>query len=155
MRAIQVAAGAALVGLGIAMGYGAMGFRADASYSGIGPAFYPGAVAGLLALCGLALVREALTGGYRNLAPPEPALPGMARAAALVSGALLVTAFAITRAGFPITCALLFAAVARAFGSRRPAVDLGVGFAVSLALNAIFAKGLGLMLPTLTAGGWL
>ncbi len=155
MNRFQAATGAGLVALGAAMAWGAMGFRADASYSGIGPAFYPGAVAGLLALCGLALIREAMTGGYRNLAPPSPALPGAWRGFALVSGAVLASAFLITRAGFPVTCALLFAVVARAFGSRRPARDLALGAVISLLLHWTFAKGLGLMLPSLTAGGWI
>jgi len=144
-----------LVALGATLAVGAMGFREDASYSGIGPAFYPGAVAALLALCGVALLREAMTGGFRNLAPPTTALPGAWRGFALVSGSLLASAFLITRAGFPITCALLFTVVAAAFGSRRPLRDLAIGAVVSLILHWIFAKGLGLMLPSLTAGGWV
>lgn len=155
MRALQVSAGVALVALGVVLAVGATGFRADASYSGIGPAFYPGAVAGLLALCGLALVREALTGGYRNFALPPPRLRGALAAAMLVASALLVSAFVITRAGFVPTCGVLFVAAARAFGSRRPVRDLFIGLAVAFALNAIFAKGLGLMLPTITPGGWI
>lgn len=155
MKLFQAATGAGLVALGSVLAFGAAGLRADASYSGIGPAFYPGAIAGLLALCGLALVREAMTGGYRNLVPPSPSVRGAWSGFAWVSGALLACAFLITRAGFPVTCAALFAVVARAFGSRRPVRDLAIGAVVSLLLHWMFAKGLGLMLPSLTAGGWI
>jgi len=155
MKFFQAAVGAGLAALGAVMAFGAMAFREDASYSGIGPAFYPGAVAALLALCGVALIREALTGGFRSLAAPVPALAGAWGRFALVSGGLLASAFLITRAGFPVTCALLFAVVARAFGSRKPARDIAIGAVVSLLLHWMFSKGLGLMLPSLTASGWI
>lgn len=155
MKAFQVSVGAALVAVGGLMAYGAQGFRADASYSGIGPAFYPGLVAGLLALCGAWLVYEALSGGYRNLPPPEPALPRHWINFAIVGGGLLASAFLITRIGFTLTCALLFAAVAHAFGSRRIALSLASGLAISLVVFWIFARGLGLALPALTKSGWI
>lgn len=155
MKAFQVSAGVFLATVGGLLAYGAAGFRADASYSGIGPAFYPGLVASLLALCGAWLVYEALSGGFRNLPPLEPPQPGHWRGFAIVGGTLLASAFLITRIGFVATCALLFAAVAYAFGSRRIVLSLSVGLVISLVVFWIFAKGLGLTLPAITKSGWI
>ena len=155
MKAFQASAGAVLVAVGGLLAYGAASFRADASYSGIGPAFYPGLVAGLLALTGAWLIYQALTGGYRNLPDPDTPQPGHWRGFAIVSGGLLASAFLITRIGFVATCALLFAAVAYAYGSRRIALSLAAGFGISLIVFWIFARGLGLTLPALTKLGWI
>ncbi len=152
---LELTAGAGLMALGAAMGAGALGFRADPSYSGIGPAFYPGVVAALLIVCGALLIRESLTGGYRSLPERHPALPGAPRGFFLISGGLLLTAFLVTRAGFPISCTVLFLIVAYAFGNRRFLANLLWGGTISLLMHWAFAKALGLSLPSLTSGGWI
>ena len=152
---LELAAGAGLTLLGLAMAVGALGLREDASYSGIGPAFYPGVVAAVLCLCGVMLLREALTGGFRNLPEAAAALPGYLRGFVLIGGGLLLTALLVTVIGFPITCAMLFALVAYAFGSRRLLANLAGGLALSLLMHWTFAKGLGMSLPALTSSGWI
>jgi putative tricarboxylic transport membrane protein len=152
---LELAAGAGLAFLGIAMGVGALTFRADPSYSGIGPAFYPCVIASVLFVCGVMLIRESLTGGYRNLPEMEEAEPGYLRSFFLISSGLLLTAFLITRIGFPLTCAMLFTLVAYTFGSRRFIANLTAGLVISLLMHWAFAKGLGMSLPSLTAGGWI
>jgi putative tricarboxylic transport membrane protein len=54
-------------------------------------------------------------------------------------------------AGFVIAGMALFAAVARGFGSVRPARDLSIGLALSLAVFLFFVKLLNVNLPA----GWL
>jgi putative tricarboxylic transport membrane protein len=152
---LELSAGGALAALGVAMGTGALGFREDASYSGIGPAFYPGVIAAVLFVCGVMLIREAVTGGFRNLPEAEEGVPGHLRGFVLLSGGLLLTAFLITKIGFPLTCAMLFALVAYAFGSRNILPNLAGGLGISLLMHWAFSKGLGMSLPSLTAGGWI
>jgi len=63
----------------------------------------------------------------------------------VVAGALPVV---MTRPlGFPLAAAACFSLTARAFGSRRPAVDLGLGFALGVVCWLLFSRLLGLSLP--------
>ena len=59
-----VALGVLLTGL--AMGWGALGISSDAGYGGVGPNFLPMLCAAALTLCGLLLLWEARSGGFRN-----------------------------------------------------------------------------------------
>ena len=83
----QAAVGAAVVLVAAGMALGALQIPGDAGYGGVGPNFLPWLCAAVLALCGVLLVREALTGGYRQAADgggePRAALAPFACAAAL------------------------------------------------------------------------
>jgi putative tricarboxylic transport membrane protein len=57
----------------------------------------------------------------------------------------------IHRAGFVLAQAVLFACVARGFGSTRIARDLAIGLAIALAVFLFFVKFLNVNLPA----GWL
>jgi putative tricarboxylic transport membrane protein len=57
----------------------------------------------------------------------------------------------IGSAGFVLAGAVLFAGVARGFASRRPARDLALGLALSLAVFFFFVRFLNVNLPA----GWL
>jgi putative tricarboxylic transport membrane protein len=57
----------------------------------------------------------------------------------------------IHRAGFVLAQAALFAFVARGFGSKRMARDLGIGLVLGLAVFIFFVKFLNVSLPA----GWL
>jgi putative tricarboxylic transport membrane protein len=50
--------------------------------------------------------------------------------------------------GWVLATTLLFVAVARAFGSRRLAVDAAIGVVLASLAFAVFNYGLGLSLPT-------
>ena len=54
-------------------------------------------------------------------------------------------------AGFIIASALLYALIARGFGSTRPGRDLVIALLISVPVFFIFTRGLGLNLPA----GWL
>lgn len=69
------------------------------------------------------------------------------RAVGLVAAALVLNAGLIVAAGFVVAAAATFALVARAFGSRRPLVDAGVGIALAATIHALFTRGLGVTLP--------
>jgi putative tricarboxylic transport membrane protein len=54
----------------------------------------------------------------------------------------------IERIGWVLAAAILFAAVARAFQSRRPLLDAAIGLALAGLAFVVFNWGLGLSLPT-------
>lgn len=162
-HATQAAVGAAVVLLGAGIAAGALAIPGQAGYGGVGPNFLPWVVAAGLVLCGAFIVREALTGGLRQLDEPEsPAVfwPG----AAMISAGLLANAALITKIGFILSCALCYAlavqglrraAGQRASGARVLAADILGGIALSAPVYWIFGKFLGINLPGLTGTGWL
>lgn len=162
MKALQTGAGVGALGVAVALVAGARSLSADAGYSGLGPGFVPLLVAGLLALCGVLLIREALTGGYRAFEDEVAGIAPQWRGFAWVSAGLLLSALLITRVGFVLTCALLFALAARGFrlgmgqavSPLRSLKDLGVGLLLTLPVFHLFTRALGVSLPALLAGKW-
>lgn len=162
-RGMHTGVGAAVMLLGVALGAGAVSIPGEAGYGGVGPNFLPWAVAAGLVMCGAFMVREALTGGLRQLEEPEaPAAlwPG----AVLISAGLLANAALITTIGFIASCALCYTLAVQ--GLRRAqgtpastppvlAADLLGGIALSAPVYWIFTKFLGINLPGLTTTGWL
>ena len=67
MKREQLLVGAGVLVLGLLVAVGALQISSDAGYGGVGPNFLPWLVGGLLALCGVLLVREAASGGFRQL----------------------------------------------------------------------------------------
>ena len=143
----------------LALGLGVAGVTAtlpsEGGYAGIGPNFIPAVVgAGIIAL-GVWLSVEAFTGGWRGAAPDDAAARGEhpfnGAAFGWISAGLFVHMVLIGWAGFVIAGALLFACVARGFGSRRIARDLAIGLVLSLAVFFFFVKLLNVNLPA----GWL
>lgn len=143
----------------LALGAGAAAVTAtlprEGGYAGIGPNFVPGLVSAALVLLGASLLYEALSGGWRNALPDDPRARGEhafnAAAFGWVTAGLAAHMALIGSAGFVIAGMALFAGVARGFGSIRPARDLAIGLALSLAVFAFFVKLLNVNLPA----GWL
>jgi putative tricarboxylic transport membrane protein len=160
----QVAVGAAIVLAGAGLAVGALGIPGDAGYGGVGPNFLPWLVAAGLVACGILILREALTGGFRLLEQPDHAgsfWPG----AAMVSAGLLANAALITTLGFVVSCALCYTLAvqglrraegqARVSNVRALAIDAGSGIAISAPVYWMFTKFLAINLPGLTSSGWL
>jgi len=111
-------------------------------YARVGPTVLPMICAGALALLGLALLISALRGGWqedeeRASVPDRAALGWIA--AGLVGNVLL-----IGPAGFTVASVLLFACVARGFGSHQPGRDVAIGAAFALVAYFGFAQTLGI-----------
>jgi len=146
---------AGVLGLGVAAAAATAMLPGEGGYARIGPNFMPGVVSVGLIACGLWLLYEALTGGWRARLPDDPAargehafhLPGFL----WITAALMAHMALIAHAGFVIAGALLFAGVARGFGSRRPVRDVAAGVALALAVFLFFVKFLNVNLPA----GWL
>ncbi len=163
--ALQTLVGAGVLLIGAGLAFGALSIPSEAGYAGVGPNFLPWLVAAVLALCGVLIVREALTGGFRELEQeaedsPAPYWPGFI----WVSAGLLANAALITTIGFILSCTLCFMlavqGLRRASGQNamQPAVlvkDLITGFLIAAPVFWMFTQFLAINLPGLTTTGWL
>jgi putative tricarboxylic transport membrane protein len=162
---LQTAVGAGVLLLGLALAAGAVQIPAAAGYGGVGPNFLPWLVAVSLAVCGVLIVREARTGGFRALEEEEG---GAARpdwnAFVWVSAGLLANAALITSLGFILSCTLCYVlavqGLRRAAGQPAPtargwAIDALTGAAIAAPVFWMFTQFLAINLPGLTGTGWL
>jgi putative tricarboxylic transport membrane protein len=160
----QVLVGALVTLTGLGLGGGALKIPGEAGYGGVGPNFLPWVVAVVLTVCGLMIVREAFSGGFRELAEPSGAERAWWPGLVWVSAGLLANAALITTIGFILSCTLCYllavqglrraqgqrATTARALGS-----DLFGGLLLSAPVFWVFTKFLGINLPGLTGTGWI
>jgi putative tricarboxylic transport membrane protein len=154
--------GAILVAVGMA--YGASSISSAAGYSGVGPNFLPWGVAVVLAVCGVWLVWEARTGGFREMDAPSGHYRGDWRAFAWVSAGVLANAALITRIGFVLSCTLCFMLAVRGLRlsegrpggtPRQTVIDFVTGFLIAAPVFWMFTKLLAINLPGATASGWI
>jgi putative tricarboxylic transport membrane protein len=137
----------------VALGAGVLAVTAslpsEGGYAGIGPNFIPAVVGAGIILLGVWLSIEAFTGGWRKRSeesePFEP-FPFL-----WVSAGLFAHMALIGWAGFVIAGTVLFACVARGFGSRRMVRDLIIALLLSVGIFLFFVKLLNVNLPA----GWL
>ena len=141
--------------LGVIAAVVAFGLPETSGYARIGPNFMPKFVAGGLVVCGLWLLAEVLTGGWRDALPDNPLERGdhapRRRAFGWVTAGLFGQMALINNAGFVLAAGALFACVARGFGSARPLRDLAGGVIMGTAVFLFFVKFLNVNLPA----GWL
>lgn len=150
---VALSIGVLLLGAGTSVG--TMLLPSQGGYARIGPNFMPGVTGAGLILLGIWLLYEVLTGGWRNLPPQDAPARGEhafhAPAFVWVSVGLFAHIALIQSGGFVLAGAVLFACVARGFGSPRFARDLAIGFTLTLAVFAFFVLVLTVNLPA----GWL
>jgi putative tricarboxylic transport membrane protein len=148
----------------LSLGVLALGFAAavvawrlpeGGGYARIGPNFMPKLVSGGLILLGVWLLVERFTGGWREPVATDPAARGehafLPSAFVWVSAGLLAQMVLINSAGFVLAAAVLFACVAKGFGSRRWLRDVALGLTLGLGVFAFFVYFLNVNLPA----GWL
>ena len=161
---MQTLVGVGVLLLGLALAAGAVSIPSAAGYGGIGPNFLPWLISGVLAACGVMIIREARSGGFRHMDPPSGAARGNWAAVAWVSAGLLANAALITTIGFILSCTLCYLlavqglrrAAGQPFGQPRTlAVDLATGLAISAPVFWTFTQFLGINLPGLTETGWI
>ena len=147
----ELALSGAVLAIGIASAVGTSQLSGAGGYARIGPNVAPAVVAGGLILLGVWLAYEALSGGWRNAGPDDPAERGEhafhGGAFAWVSAGLFAQMLLIHWAGFVIAQAALFACVARGFGSSRAARDLAIGLVLGLGVFFFFVRFLNVNLP--------
>jgi putative tricarboxylic transport membrane protein len=151
--AAEIALSLGVLGLGLFAAVVTATLPGEGGYAGIGPNFIPAVVSVGLLVTGGWLLWEALAGGWRNRAAPEPGTEHALHAGAFwwITAGLAAHMALIGWAGFVVAGAVLFACVARGFGSKRAARDAALGFALSLAVFLFFVKMLNVNLPA----GWL
>ena len=116
----------------------------DTPLAQVGPKLFPAATGIGLLVLGILLAVKAFTGGWSCEAtdPAEPK-PDLVALAWVVGGFAAVIAL-IDFIGFVLASTILFALSARAFGERRWALSLGLGFAIAFLAYVGFARLLGL-----------
>jgi len=161
---VQTLVGAGIVLTGLALGAGAISIPGNAGYGGVGPNFLPWVIASVLVICGVLIVREARTGGFRELEEPSGAQRAWWPGVVWVSAGLLLNAALITTAGFILSCALCYVLAAQGLrraqgqpgtGGRSIAIDLAAGLAIAAPVFWMFTQFLAINLPGLTQTGWL
>ncbi|MBI5277280.1 MAG: tripartite tricarboxylate transporter TctB family protein [Burkholderiales bacterium] len=162
---MQAAVGAGIVLLGIALGVGAITIPSGAGYGGVGPNFLPWVVAVVLAICGVLITREALTGGFRQLEASGDDMPAWWPGLAWVTAGMLANAALITVIGFTLSCTLCYLlavqGLRRAQGQsavstpRVLVADAVTGLAISAPVYWVFTKFLAINLPGLSGTGWI
>ncbi len=160
---MQTLVGAGVVLIGFALGVGAVSIPSTAGYGGIGPNFLPWLIAIVLTLCGVLIIREARSGGFRNMETPSGADRAHWSPAIWVSAGLLANAALITTIGFILSCSLCYllavqglrSAAGQSIGRPRTLlIDVLTGIAISAPVFWTFTQFLAINLPGLTASGW-
>ena len=163
-RTPQVLVGLLVLLTGIGLAAGALTIPGGAGYGGVGPNFLPWVVAVVLTVCGVLIVREALTGGFREREEPSGAERGWWPGLVWVSAGLLANAALISTAGFILSCTLCYVlavqGLRRAQGQHASAprvllTDVISGLAIAAPVYWMFTKFLQISLPGLTQTGWI
>ncbi len=163
-RSQQTWIGAAALLIGALLAFGATGISSEAGYAGVGPNFLPWVVAAVLVVCGVLLIAEARSGGYRHMEAPSGAERGDWRSFAWVAAGIVANAALITTIGFILSCTLCFVLAVRGLrqsegqpggGLRRTLLDALTGFLIAAPAFWLFTKLLAINLPGLTGTGWL
>jgi putative tricarboxylic transport membrane protein len=161
---LQAAVGGGALAVAGVLVYGALQIPSDAGYAGVGPNFLPWLVALALGVCGMLLLWEARSGGFRDLEEPSGAPRGDWVAFAWLSAGVLANAALIETVGFVFSCALCFALAVRGLrvaegkpgGNARVSVQDGVtGIVIAAPVYWLFTQVLSVNLPGLTGTGWL
>jgi putative tricarboxylic transport membrane protein len=140
----DLAVGAFVLGVAALAAWQAAAIPVSPLYAQVGPKLVPFLVAGLLGVLGIGLVLAALRGGWSADLPENAGAPPPNRRALGFLGLGLIANLAlIASLGFVIAATVQYMLVCHAFGSRRPARDLAIGAAVTLAAFLGFEKGLG------------
>jgi putative tricarboxylic transport membrane protein len=133
---------AALIALAAVIAWAAAHIGATASYSPVGPAAAPYAVAFGLAVLGLATGVAAWRGAIPEREPYD-----VAAVLTILAGLAALSAVIWAGGGFILGTAILFVATSRAFGHTRIVLDLAIGLALSISIYVVFTKLLSLSLP--------
>jgi putative tricarboxylic transport membrane protein len=141
----EAALGTFAILLGAYVAIDASGYHDGSTYDGLGPSLLPYIIAAGLIFTGLSI----LVGAVLSRAAPVGQID-WTPVALITLGLILPIVFIVMLGWIPVI-AVVFALGARAFGSRRTVLDLGLGVVFGVVTFVIFNYGLGRHLP----GGWL
>jgi putative tricarboxylic transport membrane protein len=164
MNKRQALVGVGALAVGVVYAIGATQISGEAGYGGVGPNFLPWLVAVAMLACGAFLVREAASGGFRQMEEPSGAETAYWPGFAWMSAGILANAALITTIGFILSCTVCFVLAVRGLRSSQGATgwsaggvakDVAVGIAIAAPVYWMFTKLLAINLPGLTATGWI
>jgi putative tricarboxylic transport membrane protein len=135
--------GVGLVLLAVAVIWHVAGITVGFSYDILGPRAFPYIVSAGLVISGVALVVSAV----KRPADAEPSEVHDWRPIVIISAALLLQLFLVSRLGWIPVATVAFLIVSMAFGNRRIGLGLLFGFLLAAGTFALFNFGLGLRLP--------
>lgn len=144
-----IAIGAGLIAVAIIVFWQSWALRASFGSQTLGPQMMPFLVSILLLVFGTLTIVAGWKGAFPSR--EEADWTGVA----WITGGLAVMILLIKTAGFVPACALLFASTARAFGSRRVLVDVGLGALMAAVVYLFFVRLLGLSLPSGFTESWI
>ena len=152
---VDIALSVGVVALGVVAAAVALNLPSAGGYARVGPNVMPVVVSFGLIVFGAILLYECFTGGWRARTPDDPAERGehpfVASAFGWVTAGLVAQMALINTAGFVLAAAVLFACVARGFGSARWLRDAAIGLLLGLGVFLFFVRFLNVNLPA----GWL
>jgi putative tricarboxylic transport membrane protein len=137
--------GAAIAAVGIAIIASTAGTAIAPTYARVGPQVIPYCAGIALSLMGLYFMVIGWIGGADRVVADTDETDW--RALVIIAVAFVFVAFALKPAGFVVTAAVLFFAVAWAFGSRRIVRDALIAVALALTAYLVFTRLLNLQLP--------
>jgi putative tricarboxylic transport membrane protein len=144
LRIGEAVLGGAVLALGLFVAVETSMLKVAPTHATVGPRLFPFLVAAGLVVVGALVLHQALFGHIAH----ERGFELDWVAVALVSAGLVAQLLLLETVGWVLATTLLFVAVARAFGSRRLAVDAAIGVVLASLAFAVFNYGLGLSLPT-------
>lgn len=140
-----LAAGFALLALGVLIAVSTAGMDIAPSYARVSPRVFPYGASILLALTGGFFIWQALTGHADRLVADSGDVDW--KAVGLISLGFIFEILTLETLGFVLSSAVLFLAVAFAFGSRRFLRDGIAAITLSVSAYLVFTKLLNLQLP--------
>ena len=161
----QALVGAGVLLAGAALAFGAVDISSQAGYGGVGPNFLPWLVSVSLMVCGLWILWEVRTGGFRQMEEASGEARCYWTGFIWVSAGLLLNAALITTIGFVLSCTLCYLLAVQ--GLRRAAgqaaanhprawlSDAVTGLVISAPVYWMFTKFLAINLPGVTGTGWI
>jgi putative tricarboxylic transport membrane protein len=144
LRIGEAVLGGGVLALGLFVAVETSMLEVPPTHATVGPRLFPFLVAAGLVVVGALVLHQALFGHIAH----ERGFELDWVAVALVSAGLVAQLLLLETVGWVLATTLLFVAVARAFGSRRLAVDAAIGVVLASLAFAVFNYGLGLSLPT-------
>ena len=147
LRIGEAILGGLVLFLGLFIAYETTQLTSGPGYAAVGPALFPYMIAAGLVVIGALVLREAFFGHVAH----ERGMELDWGAVLLLLVGLVVQGILLLPLGWVLATTAMFVVVARAFGSRRPLLDAGIGLAITVIAFVLFNYGLGLNLP----GGWL
>jgi putative tricarboxylic transport membrane protein len=147
LRIGEAILGGLVLFLGLFIAYETTQLTSGPGYAAVGPALFPYMIAAGLVVIGALVLREAFFGHVAH----ERGMELDWWAVLLVLVGLVVQGILLLPLGWILATTAMFVVVARAFVSRRPLLDAGIGLAITVIAFVLFNYGLGLNLPS----GWV